>query len=142
MAFITDKIEYHEAPMCPQKRFSADWWKKGESFSYSETEPKVAVEARSSVETEFNELARTWYEEIGAESSLSKITSNINYLRIIALGKSVVPYILRNLQKQPAPWFIALRAITGELNIGKEYGGNFRKIADAWLEWGYQTGCL
>jgi hypothetical protein len=93
-------------------------------------------------EKEFNELANKWREEIGAESSLSKITGNINYLRIIALGKSALPFILRDLQREPSPWFVALRAITGELKIGKEHAGNFRRISETWINWGKRNGYI
>ena len=92
------------------------------------------------LETQFNELVEKWIEETGGESSLSNITSNINYLRIISLGKGVVPLIIEQLKIKPAPWFVALRAITGELNVGKEHSGNFRKIAQAWIEWCSQNG--
>jgi hypothetical protein len=61
------------------------------------------------------------------------------YLRVISLGKDVVPMIIERLKTKPEPWFVALRAITGELNIGKEYRGNFKKIAQAWIEWYYQS---
>jgi hypothetical protein len=105
----------------------------------------VIVELAESAQThflepEFNELVNKWREDIGAESSLTNITGNINYLRIIALGKPVVPLILKELQRQPAPWFVALRAITGELNVGKEYTGNFKKIAEAWVNWCNKNG--
>jgi hypothetical protein len=95
-----------------------------------------------SLEVRFYELAAKWNEEIGAESSLTKITGNINYLRIISLGKPVVPLILKQLQHESAPWFLALSAITGELNIGKEHAGNFGKMAEAWLQWGSQNGYI
>ena len=64
----------------------------------------------------------------------------MNYLRIISLGWKVVPLILRELQREPAPWFLALRAITGEENVGREHPGNFRGMAEAWLAWGRERG--
>src|SRR5436190_24306113 len=56
---------------------------------------------------EFGLLSKQWREEVGAESSLTKITGNMNYLRVISLGKKVVPLILRELQFERAPWFLA-----------------------------------
>jgi hypothetical protein len=91
---------------------------------------------------QFHTLALQWREEIGPDSSLSNIVSNINYLRVISLGPSVVPLILRDLQRQPAPWFVALRAITGNDTIGAEYPGNFKKKAEAWLQWGRDHGLV
>jgi len=84
----------------------------------------------------FKELATKWYQETGATSSITKKTSNINYLKIIALGKPVVPLILNELRRIPAPWFLALGVLTGEMEIGKEFPGDFKKIAAAWVRWG------
>ena len=90
----------------------------------------------SDTESEFFKFAQKWKEETGGESSLSRITGNRYYLKIISLGAGVVPLILRELQKEPAPWFVALRVLTDELNVGKNAPGNFRSMADAWLKWG------
>lgn len=96
----------------------------------------------SDTERAFQAFAKQWHDEIGPDSSLSNITGNINYLRIISLGKPVIPFILKELQREPAPWFLALRVITGELTLGKEHAGDFRKMAAAWIEWGIQNGYL
>jgi len=50
--------------------------------------------------------------------------------------------ILRELQKEPAPWFLALRVITGEDTVGRNDAGNFSKMADAWLTWGRERGYI
>ncbi|PWU08431.1 MAG: hypothetical protein C5B50_29565 [Verrucomicrobia bacterium] len=94
------------------------------------------------LEKEFDELSRKWRADVGPESSFSKITGNLSYLRIISLGKRAVPLILKDLQREPAPWFLALRAITGEERIGKEEAGNFKAMADAWLAWGREHGYI
>ncbi|MGH7971789.1 MAG: hypothetical protein ACREIC_24005, partial [Limisphaerales bacterium] len=95
---------------------------------------RTPIERALSLSAEFRSLSRKWREQVGAESSLSRITGNLNYLRVIALGKRVVPLILEDLKREPAPWFTALRALTGETEIGKEHAGNFRRIAEAWIE--------
>lgn len=102
----------------------------------------VGARAMSAVEGEFQLLAAQWRRDIGAHSSLTKILTNWNYLKIIALGESAIPLILKELQREPAPWFVALEAITGEHNLGKQFAGNFRKMAAAWLAWGAVRGYL
>jgi hypothetical protein len=89
-----------------------------------------------SLESKFKSFSKRWREEIGGESSLSRITGNVNYLKVINLGKEVVPLILKELQKEPAPWFVALRVLTEEEKVGRDHPGNFRQIADAWIKWG------
>src|SRR6266446_2573528 len=93
-------------------------------------------------EAQFGSLSQKWREEVGAESSLSKITGNMNYLRVISLGKKAVPLILRDLQREPAPWFLALRAITGAEDVGQEHAGNFRMMASSWIAWGREKGYI
>lgn len=102
----------------------------------------VGAKAWNNLELEFHTLAKQWKEETGELSSLSKVCSNWNYLRIIALGEGAVPLILRELQREPAPWFVALEAISGEHNIGRQFAGNFRKMAAEWLEWGAARGLI
>lgn len=112
-----------------------DWWKHDEEGN-QRLGYYYAERTESPLELEFRSLASAWKSETGEESSLSKITSNINYLRVIALGKAVVPLILKELESEPAPWFVALRALTGNFDVGAQHKGNFRKIADCWIEWG------
>jgi hypothetical protein len=52
------------------------------------------------------------------------------------MGKKVIPLILRELEHEPAPWFAALQAITGENPADQQLAGNFARMADAWIEWG------
>lgn len=102
----------------------------------------VRARALSNLEAEFNVLADQWRHETGVHSSLTKILSNWNYLKIIALGEPAIPLILEELRREPAPWFVALEAITGEHNVGREFAGNFRKMSAAWLAWGADRGYL
>src|ERR1700733_14359961 len=53
---------------------------------------KSQSDDRSSLEKAFREFADKWYKEISGQSSLSRITSNENYLKIIKLGEGVVPF--------------------------------------------------
>src|SRR6266478_3395115 len=83
-----------------------------------------------SLESNFKFLVKQWREQVGGDSSLSRITGNINYLKVISLGKQVIPLILKELQKEPAPWFVALRVLTGEEKVGRQHAGDFRRMAD------------
>ena len=119
--------------------------------AYANTEAKAAASALAfenftnrdrdfKIERKFQDLSEKWKAETTGMSSLSQIISNKYYLRIIALGEGVIPCILKHLRTQAAPWFAALRALTEREDIGREYAGNFRKIADAWIAWGQKEG--
>ena len=97
---------------------------------------------RPDVESQFRHLSAKWLEEVGPDSSLSNIVSNLNYLNVIAMGKRVIPLILRELEREPAPWFAALQAITGENPADRQLAGNFPRMAEAWIEWGRRHGLI
>lgn len=123
----------------------------GNIVSFSMNVPQEFYEAAISIfpkpeealEAKFERLSEQWKQSIGRDSSITNITSNIYYRRIIGLGSAVVPLILRDLQKAPAPWFDALRALTEDTDsVGREFAGNFRKIAECWIKWGRQNGLI
>ncbi len=88
----------------------------------------------------FSDLAQRWRRETAAHSVLQKKVLHPAYQRIIGLGPAVVPYILRELQREPAHWFWALNAITGA--DPAPAGSTFQEAAEAWLKWGRERGYL
>lgn len=92
------------------------------------------------IETTFLELAEQWRRETGMFSVTSKISMHPAYQRIIGMGQPVVPLILRELEREPEHWFLALTAITGENPIKTEQRGRLDQMAQAWIEWGRENG--
>jgi hypothetical protein len=90
----------------------------------------------------FRSLAESWYAQTAFESSFTKIVMNLNYLRIISLGEDVVPLILQELERKSAPWFLALKAITGFDPVPDGNAGDFRLMTEAWLAWGRDRGLI
>ena len=88
------------------------------------------------VEDRFQRLAAEWRRDVGPLSSVSKITQHPSYQAIIALGRDVVPLILRELERQPDHWFAALRALTGADPVAPEDRGRMDRMAAAWIHWG------
>ena len=88
----------------------------------------------------FRALADQWRRETGPLSSSSRIAAHPAYQEIIGMGPAALPLILRELQEHGDHWFAALRAISGENPVPKEYAGRIPKIAECWLEWGREKG--
>jgi hypothetical protein len=116
-------------------------WKKQVVLSLSRVSSGTTWE-ETVLNQEFRSLADAWYAETAFESSLTKMTMNLNYLRAISLGKPVVPLILRELERKPAPWFLALKAITGEDPVSDRFAGDFKVMAETWIEWGKERGLI
>lgn len=94
------------------------------------------------VRAEFAQLAQLWHEETGHMSSAISITQHPAYVRIISMGAEVVPFILEDLARTNAHWFVALRRITGENPVAPEDVGNVAQIAAAWSRWGRKRGLI
>lgn len=90
----------------------------------------------------FHQLATEWRAATRFQSSLVQAANHPAYRAIVQLGTEVVPVLLRELQRQPQPWFLALRELTGADPVGPRHRGNVRAIADAWLHWGRDRGLI
>lgn len=97
--------------------------------------------SEGNVDTERFERLKTEWEEASAHmSSTTDIAMLPSYQQIIGMGEIAVPLILRELEKEPAHWFWALKSITGESPIPLESRGRVREMAEAWIGWGRQNG--
>ena len=56
------------------------------------------------------------------------------------MGQPVVPLPLRELERNPAHWFKALRTLTGANPVKPEQRGRMKQMAEAWLKWGREYG--
>jgi hypothetical protein len=90
----------------------------------------------------FERLAKVWEEETLYSSSSLEIAMHPAYQQIIGMGPAVVPLLLRALQKEPAHWFWALSAITGENPISAKHRGKVEEIARVWIAWGQARGYI
>jgi hypothetical protein len=102
--------------------------------NYTNSEDLLKLQAR------FNELSQEWEQETCGFSSITKKITNLNYLKIIALGKRAILLILESLQAKPDHWFLALKALTDE--DPTQSGDDFEQAVEAWLNWGKQKGFI
>jgi hypothetical protein len=99
-----------------------------------------ADQKRQAMERRFRSLAEQWKRETAYLSNVAKKAMHPAYQGIIGLGEPAVPLILEELQQDPADWFWALAAITGENPVRESSAGNIEEMADAWLRWGREQG--
>lgn len=85
------------------------------------------------LEVTFENLADQWEDETVFESVVTRKAMHPAYQRIIGMGRPAVPLILRRLRREPAQWFWALTAITGEDPARGE--DTVEGAAAAWLNW-------
>lgn len=98
--------------------------------------------AADPIEAEFSHHLRRWREDTRYLSSTTAKLVHPSYLRIIALGPRVIPFILRDLRKNGGLWFTALEALTNvDVSAGVEEG-NVKRLTERWLAWGRQNGYL
>jgi len=94
------------------------------------------------VEEEFNELANQWHDETYLLSSPSDITGSDFYLKIISMGRRVIPLILEDLKERGGNWYRALRIISGDDPVPVEARGDVEQMKRFWLQWGRDRGYI
>jgi hypothetical protein len=100
------------------------------------------VPPAETVEQKLRRLEIQWQADTQFLSDAGRIVNHPAFQQIIALGKDVVPYLLRDLQARPSLWVWALPEITCENPVPASDAGNIRKMSDAWLKWGQSQGIL
>jgi hypothetical protein len=104
--------------------------------------PVIHANEQAGVTEHFERLAVQWKSDTALLSSTTAMVSHPAYQAIVSLGPLVVPLLLRDLEREPAHWFEALHAITGEDPVPREHWGNIVAMRADWLAWGRQHGMI
>jgi hypothetical protein len=107
----------------------------GSAKPVNSVDPEIAE-----IETKFIRLRDEWKMQRGHEPSTMKAVLLPAYQRIIGMGPSVIPLLLRELENNLDNWFWALMAITEEDPVQESSRGDGEAMAAAWLKWGRQRG--
>ena len=110
------------------------------------TEPALAgdasllrfVRSPADIGKDFEEHLSKWDKETGFLSSLDAKITHPSYLRIIGMGRQVLPLIFEQMKSEPGHWFVALRAITGEDPASND--SDFVTATTQWISWGRSNG--
>ena len=101
-----------------------------------------AVKSNDEIESDFNRLAAEWKRETAHLSSPTMIAEHRAYQEVVGMGSPAIPLILRDLQKAPAMWFMALREIAGESPIREQDRGDIEAMQATWIDWGKCKGYI
>jgi hypothetical protein len=104
------------------------------------TKPVAEAQPGETVEARFRRLAAAWEQAAGHISSMTAASNHPAYQEIIGLGPDVVPYLLRDLEKNETHWFFALRRITGINPIPPSAAGSVPQMIALWLQWARDNG--
>lgn len=103
---------------------------------------QMSINEKLFLEIKFLMLAQKWYEETRFFSFAQDREKNESYQAILAMGKEILPFILKEMQNKGVLWFSALRAISGENPMKPEHKGNTEKIKQDWIAWGQKKGII
>jgi hypothetical protein len=104
----------------------------------SERSLGASLGPQPSLESEFQAQAEQWRRETLHTSSLTRMVMHPSYLRIIGMGRGVLPFLFKELSQRPDHWLVALNAITGEDPAPAD--STFDEAVTAWLDWGRKHG--
>jgi hypothetical protein len=110
------------------------WAEFGEHYWMPASRQALDLHAR------FDGLVQRWNRDTQLTSSMTEIIAHPAYLEVVAMGGSVVPLLLREMEKGGRLWAPALRAITGVQPVPRESAGNAKRTVEAWLKWGRAHG--
>src|SRR5260370_19800093 len=91
---------------------------------------------QTEVAERFRSLARNWQEETAHLSSFTKRILNPHYQQIIGMGPAVVPFLLRDLAREPKDLFWALFSVTRENPVPAQDVRDIAAMSKPWLNWG------
>jgi hypothetical protein len=91
---------------------------------------------------EFQDLAVKWHEDTEDLASSARVVAHPAYLRIIGLGTSILPQLLRDLRDNGGLWFPALEAITGVTLGTAGERQRYRDLRQLWLAWGHEANLI
>lgn len=97
---------------------------------------------RESVEAKFHRLVDQWRKDTELFSSVTQDHAHPAYLKILVMGKSALPLILKELRDNGGNWFLALRLIADEDPVPQAHAGMVKKMREDWITWGRQRGYL
>jgi hypothetical protein len=132
---------------CGDSRLRDDWFSRYTDpyranvarFRY---EFLLDVASENVEEREFQRLASRWKRETALYSNLAKIVAHEDYQRIMAMGPSVIPYMLRDLSQKVNHWFWALHNLVPEGQDPAEGLTTMEEARQAWLRWGLENDKL
>ena len=105
---------------------------------------KPAPETADAPSTEqmFRNAVAEWTCEKRTNVEREKLAAHPAFRRIVAMGQEAVPYLLREVKREPNLLVLALREITGENPAPRESRGKISEVAKAWVAWGEKKGLL
>lgn len=84
----------------------------------------------------FRTLTERWREQRGFSSSQSEIEACPAYDALLAMGESVIPLIMEELEDGAKDhWFRILEMLSSEQPVRYEDRGNYAEMRRAWLDW-------
>lgn len=92
------------------------------------------------VASTFAKLAATWRESTSHLSRVQLMVADSNYLAIAAMGREVVPLILRDLDENGGYWYPLLEVLTKERPETSQERKSRAGMKLAWLRWGRSHG--
>lgn len=90
----------------------------------------------------FRNLVDEWYRD-RPRGDIRDICTHRAYLRIVAMGPVAIPMILRELERRPGHWFVALSLLTNAKDVVPlESRGKIKEMAAFWIKWGRDRGLI
>jgi hypothetical protein len=102
----------------------------------------AGADLESALEKKFSTLRDEWKAGVALSSSAVDMILHPAYQKIIGMGSSALPLLLRELEREPDHWFWALASISCENPVPMDDAGDLDRMAMRWLAWGRTRGLI
>ncbi|MCE9523594.1 MAG: hypothetical protein K8S25_14330 [Alphaproteobacteria bacterium] len=123
------------------RTFATAHWSAPLTTPVSSLAPSGAMysaHAEDIVDQFYNQL-RIWRRETYSDSTIAAKMRHPAFAKIVAMGSTVVPFIIRELRTNPDFLFLALPILTRENPVPPQAAGKVREVINAWLAWAERT---
>lgn len=90
----------------------------------------------------FSQLSCEVVSDYYYKSSPDSIQKHPSYLKIIAMGKEAIPFLIEELDKNPTYWFRALGLVANSNPIKQENRGIVPAMINDWKLWALEHGYI
>ena len=92
----------------------------------------------ASIEEKFEALAKIWHRHIRGKSVINY--AHFAYFQILTMGRSAIPFLLKEVANGVGTWYVALQYITTEMAETTSMRGDAAAVRQAWIRWGLRNG--
>jgi len=122
------------------KYFADGFYMQPENQRMLASSPPLASDSSRPTDAFFALQVGDWLYGIGPTSNPREMFEHPAFRAIVSAGQTAIPFLLRELRREPSLLVVALSEITGENPAQSAAKPTIREVTEACLTWGEKNG--